>query len=182
MVALYVADFYNAIIGHYEVSLDHPKRDKQRGRIWRITYKGKKNDKVDLTKLSTEERTEELIKKFDADNLLTRMLALDQISDRVGAEAISALKKSTNNIHAIWALHRLNALDDETIKTLMSGDSLVKIHTLRVLVEKDPNPAYSEIITTALNDKKSTRTTCSNRAPPKISEHSITRSSAGCSS
>lgn len=37
--ALYIADFYNKIIGHYEVPLDHPGRDKERGRIWRITQK-----------------------------------------------------------------------------------------------------------------------------------------------
>jgi putative heme-binding domain-containing protein len=40
--ALYVADFYNRIIGHYEVPLDHPGRDRRRGRIWRIVYKGGK--------------------------------------------------------------------------------------------------------------------------------------------
>lgn len=34
--ALYVADFYNKIIGHYEVPLDHPDRDRTSGRIWRI--------------------------------------------------------------------------------------------------------------------------------------------------
>ncbi len=34
--ALYIADFYNKIIGHYEVPLDHPGRDKERGRIWRV--------------------------------------------------------------------------------------------------------------------------------------------------
>ena len=34
--ALYVADFYNRIIGHYEVPLNHPGRDRERGRIWRI--------------------------------------------------------------------------------------------------------------------------------------------------
>jgi len=39
--ALYVADFYNRIIGHYEVPLDHPGRDRERGRIWKITRKGK---------------------------------------------------------------------------------------------------------------------------------------------
>ncbi len=37
--ALYVADFYNKIIGHYEVPLDHPGRDKERGRIWRVVKK-----------------------------------------------------------------------------------------------------------------------------------------------
>ncbi len=34
--ALYIADFYNKIIGHYEVPLEHPGRDKERGRIWRV--------------------------------------------------------------------------------------------------------------------------------------------------
>jgi putative heme-binding domain-containing protein len=37
--ALYIADFYNKIIGHYEVPLDHPGRDKTRGRIWRVVKK-----------------------------------------------------------------------------------------------------------------------------------------------
>ncbi len=35
--ALYVADWYNPIIGHYQVSFRHPDRDKSHGRIWRIT-------------------------------------------------------------------------------------------------------------------------------------------------
>jgi putative heme-binding domain-containing protein len=38
--ALYVSDFYNRIIGHYEVDLKHPGRDKDRGRVWRIVYAG----------------------------------------------------------------------------------------------------------------------------------------------
>lgn len=38
--ALYIADFYNKIIGHYEVPLDHPGRDKERGRIWRVAKEG----------------------------------------------------------------------------------------------------------------------------------------------
>ncbi|MCA9053011.1 MAG: c-type cytochrome [Planctomycetaceae bacterium] len=38
--ALYIADFYNAIIGHYEVPLEHPKRDRTHGRIWRVVYRG----------------------------------------------------------------------------------------------------------------------------------------------
>jgi putative heme-binding domain-containing protein len=38
--ALYIADFYNKIIGHYEVPLTHPERDRESGRIWRIRYTG----------------------------------------------------------------------------------------------------------------------------------------------
>lgn len=37
---IYVADFYNKIIGHYEVPLEHPDRDRTSGRIWQIRYTG----------------------------------------------------------------------------------------------------------------------------------------------
>ncbi|MBA4056771.1 MAG: dehydrogenase, partial [Marivirga sp.] len=69
--ALYVADFYNAIIGHYEVPLNHPKRDKQRGRIWRITYKGNDRERPDLSAADLNK----LIEALDSDNLPTRVMA-----------------------------------------------------------------------------------------------------------
>ncbi|MCB1230099.1 MAG: c-type cytochrome [Verrucomicrobiae bacterium] len=37
--AIYVADWFNPIIGHYQASLRHPDRDKTHGRIWRVTAK-----------------------------------------------------------------------------------------------------------------------------------------------
>ncbi|MEM1442676.1 MAG: PVC-type heme-binding CxxCH protein, partial [Verrucomicrobiota bacterium] len=44
--AIYVADWFNPIIGHYQASLRHPDRDEEHGRIWRITAKGRElNDK-----------------------------------------------------------------------------------------------------------------------------------------
>ncbi|MEI9917709.1 MAG: PVC-type heme-binding CxxCH protein [Bacteroidota bacterium] len=147
--ALYVADFYNAIIGHYEVALDHPKRDKQRGRIWRITYKGNKNEKIDLTKLSAEE----LIAKLDAENLPTRMLATDQLTDRIGSGAVDALKNKKNNVHALWALHRLNALEkDALINALKDPDSLIRIHAFRILLETSDPSFYTNVVD-GLNDK-----------------------------
>lgn len=153
--ALYVADFYNAIIGHYEVALDHPKRDKQRGRIWRIAYKGNKNEKADLNAMNADD----LIKKLDADNLPTRMLATNELTDRIGASAVDALKSTLTStkssrqyVHSMWALHRLNALDDETLKKSLEKDSLIKIHALRVLVEKEADPQFYPLITTSLSD------------------------------
>ncbi len=38
--AIYVADWFNPIIGHYQASYADPRRDKAHGRIWRITAKG----------------------------------------------------------------------------------------------------------------------------------------------
>ena len=39
--ALYVADWYNPIIGHYQASFRHPDRDTTHGRIWRVSWKGR---------------------------------------------------------------------------------------------------------------------------------------------
>ncbi len=38
--AIYLADWYNPIIGHYQASYADPRRDKHHGRIWRISAKG----------------------------------------------------------------------------------------------------------------------------------------------
>lgn len=39
--ALYLCDWYNPIIGHYQNSFRDPARDKTHGRIWRVTAKGR---------------------------------------------------------------------------------------------------------------------------------------------
>ncbi len=39
--ALYVCDWFNPIIGHYQASFRHPDRDRFHGRIWRVTAKGR---------------------------------------------------------------------------------------------------------------------------------------------
>jgi putative membrane-bound dehydrogenase-like protein len=42
--ALYIADWYDPIIGHYQASFRHPNRDAKRGRIWRVTDKSRQFD------------------------------------------------------------------------------------------------------------------------------------------
>ncbi|MBX3748218.1 MAG: c-type cytochrome [Verrucomicrobiae bacterium] len=39
--ALYLCDWHNAVIGHYQTSLRHPDRDRTRGRIWRVSARGR---------------------------------------------------------------------------------------------------------------------------------------------
>lgn len=39
--AIYVADWFNPVIGHYQDSYADPKRDRSHGRIWRLTAKGR---------------------------------------------------------------------------------------------------------------------------------------------
>jgi len=68
---IYVAEFYNSIIGHYEVPLDHSKRDKKKGRIWRITHTGAVTTTENIH--LQEKNINEFISALDNDNLHIRM-------------------------------------------------------------------------------------------------------------
>ena len=156
--ALYIADFYNAIIGHYEVPLGHPKRDKSRGRIWRVTYKGEHNEPKDWSTAPLAE----LLAALDVANLPTRMTAADQIADRVGASAVEPINALLNEpgtsptkyIHGLWLLHRLNALNDDILKkSIGHTDPLIRLHAFRVLLEQNPNVStFYPLIVNALSD------------------------------
>ncbi len=156
--AIYVADFYNAIIGHYEAPLGHPKRDKERGRIWRITYKGDRNNTADLTTASLED----LLNALDADNITFRMAAADQLADRIGAPAIEPLKSLLTDdgtsprkyVHALWLLYRLNAITEELLKkSVAHSSSQVRLHALRILREWKSRPdTFHPVILAAVKD------------------------------
>ncbi|HYH56410.1 MAG TPA: hypothetical protein VD772_07350, partial [Anseongella sp.] len=158
--ALYVADFYNRIIGHYEVPLDHPARDKVRGRIWRITYKGKAHgERKDWTAAGVEE----LIAALEHDNLPLRMTATDELSYRIGKAAVAPLTEELGKedtgpiayIHALWALYRLNALSPELIRRSAGHkEALIRLHTMRILLEKDmAGEEVYPLIVEALEDR-----------------------------
>lgn len=93
--ALYVADFYNKVIGHYEVDLRHPGRDKDRGRIWRIVWKGT-DGKAAVAKPAYSDLTTtaeaELVKLMESPNLAVRLSAANQIATR-GEKGVNALPK-----------------------------------------------------------------------------------------
>lgn len=60
--ALYIADWSNPIIQHGEVDFRDPRRDREHGRIWRVSYKGgKKVEKPELVKADNKELLEQLL-------------------------------------------------------------------------------------------------------------------------
>ncbi|MEP6671903.1 MAG: c-type cytochrome, partial [Chthoniobacter sp.] len=86
--ALWIADFYNPIIGHYEFPLGDPRRDHSHGRIWRIVYRGEKKDlpaavPPDVARINTVE----LVDKLGDTNLEVRRLATNELVDRMGSRA-----------------------------------------------------------------------------------------------
>ncbi len=94
--ALYLADFYNAIIGHYEMPLGHPKRDRSKGRIWRIVYVGDDPTRKELQTPPdlTTKSAEELVELLGDTNLTIRVLASHELVDRHSDHAITLLKAS----------------------------------------------------------------------------------------
>ncbi len=140
--ALYVADFYNRIIGHYEVPLTHPGRDRERGRLWRIVYRGENGAApVSYGPLPTD--IGGWVRELGSTNITRRTLALNELCDAYGAEALPAIKAAfaspTNafqKLNAVWALHRLGALDDATfIAATRDAEALVRTHAVKATRE-----------------------------------------------
>lgn len=153
--ALYIADFYNAVIGHYEVPLDHPKRDRTNGRIWRVVYVGEDskepNELRDPPNLN-QVGLEDLVRFLGDPNLTIRLLATNELVHRASKQTSELLdpiiagnaagkltgqKPAAQRAHALWVLFRLDRLRPEQLDILASDDSpLVRVHTARVLEER----------------------------------------------
>lgn len=107
---LYIVDWYNKIISHNEVARNHPDRDKQSGRIWRIKPRGyQAPTPVDYTKLSDTELIARLGGRITAD----AHLAWQTLADReptpsliAALTAVLAEPKAADarRIQALWAL------------------------------------------------------------------------------
>jgi putative heme-binding domain-containing protein len=157
--AIYVADFYNRIIGHYEVPLTHPGRDRERGRVWRITYKpGTETRPFDCSKAGLEE----LWGLLGDPNISVRMLATDEITDRLGAAAIGPLRRKLagpasvpQKVHGLWALYRVGGMTDELLeKAARDGDHAVRTHAMKALADmSDWVPAERHFALNGLKDR-----------------------------
>jgi putative heme-binding domain-containing protein len=143
--ALYVADFYNRIIGHYEVPLKHPGRDRERGRIWRIVYRGPggKGKAVAPRADWTTATVGELVEDLGHPNLAVRIKAANQLVER-GKPAVEAVRAALGSsempwqrVHGLWVLDRLGALDDEALEAYTRDpDPAVRVHAMRIIGER----------------------------------------------
>ena len=163
--SLYVADFYNRIIGHYEVDLNHPGRDRHRGRIWKITYTGDvthTGDNVsspsapaahDVTKLLPTQ----LVDRLSKANYQTAQMIADHVADRLSADAetlqqvLPLLQSGLSaaspvmRLRSLRLLQRMHQLDfTQLIKATVDPDPLVRVHAFRTLnaVSQDNMPGY----------------------------------------
>src|SRR6185436_16893630 len=86
--ALWIADFYNPIIGHYEVPLTHPSRDNKHGRIWRVVWRGldRSVPPPTLPDLS-HDNASQLVTRLSDPNLVVRSIAASELLARRDAAA-----------------------------------------------------------------------------------------------
>jgi putative heme-binding domain-containing protein len=159
--ALYVADFYTKIIGHYEVPLTHPLRDTKHGRIWRIVYTGKGGaqlgnledyTKYDEKKLFTALRDPNLTVRLTATHLLA---ARDRDTvGRLGTALLLTSDSPLQRVHLLWVLEREGQLhDDQLADALHDKEAILRIHALRVLANRAQltKPQHAQVIA-ALKD------------------------------
>jgi len=140
---LYVADFYNCIIGHYEVDLKHPRRDRERGRIWRVVWKGEPGAApvepavpLDLTRLATDA----LVARLGDPTESVRRLAMEELVERGRGDAavVAALRRTSPSeqlrARAVRALALLGKLDAAATAAALADESrLVRVHAVKAV-------------------------------------------------
>ncbi|MFN9282103.1 MAG: PVC-type heme-binding CxxCH protein [Planctomyces sp.] len=143
--ALYVADFYNRIIGHYEVDLKHPGRDRYRGRIWRVSWEAADAGRSWSTGYGpdlTVKTAEQLIEVLSDGTLPQQRLARDLLLDREGDRAIPLLRAGLRaespqlRRNSLRLLVQLGAVSAADLSVLLTDvDETVRVHVFRALRE-----------------------------------------------
>ncbi|WP_198513486.1 PVC-type heme-binding CxxCH protein [Confluentibacter lentus] len=169
--AVWIADWYNFIIQHnptpsagsagvdayngYGNAYVNPLRDRSRGRIYRVIYKG--HDKKSTLSLSKDDKAG-LIKALSNNNMLWRTHAQRLLVENKDNSVFPELYKIIQNesldeiginapaIHALWTLHGLGAFDvpnNEAVKVAMKALSHPSAGVRRAAIQVLPKTAQS---------------------------------------
>ena len=157
--SLWVADWYNFIIQHNPTprgfdngegnAYINPLRDRQHGRIYRLTYKGNESSKIFNLK---DAESDELLAAIQSENMFWRLTAQRLIVETKNMDVIDGLYDIINNqkvdeiglnapaINALWALHGLGVLDGNNAeaqkvveKALTHPSAAVRKNAVRVI-------------------------------------------------
>ncbi len=138
--ALYIADWSNPIIQHGEVDFRDPRRDKEHGRIWRITAKGRKTlPKVNFTKLKNSELLDKLVSPNSYDHEKAKRVLVERGADKVLKDLDAWTKKQTSELallNALWTYEAFNHPQPDLLKKLLAAkDAKIRAAAVRVLGE-----------------------------------------------
>ena len=161
--ALYVADWYNPIIQHGEVDFRDERRDKERGRIWRITAKDRPLQKAPAISGGPVSKLLDFLK---ADDAFTRDHAKRELKSRGADTVLPALDNwiaqlnrghrhyEDHLLQGLWVSQSLDAVNQPALKALLeSKDFKFRAAALRVLEERPgEQQGIERILETAIVD------------------------------
>jgi putative heme-binding domain-containing protein len=110
-----------------------------------------------LSKLTARQ----LVDQLANENITVRMLAMEQLTDRLGPAAVKPVEQmlrrphnAFQTVHGLWVLHRLGVLELKTLsQAAQDSDRLVRTHAMRVLSETAPwTLAQRELALAGLRD------------------------------
>jgi glucose/arabinose dehydrogenase/azurin len=141
--ALYVVDWYDPIIQHGEQNFRDPLRDFSKGRIWRISYKGKSPiEPTDMTEMAIGDLLDQLKVYEDRERYRTRV----QLRESTWEEVAPALQEWLEQLdpqdpesehyklEALWLHQQFNRPNQELLETLLkSKEEHVRAAATRVL-------------------------------------------------
>jgi len=141
--AIYFIDWQNPIIGHMQHNLRDPSRDREHGRIYRITYEGRPLDKPVAI---AGEPIEKLLDVLKAPEDRVRYRARIELGGRPTNDVIAAAKKwmaglNTHDpdyehhlLEALWLHQAHNVVDADLLnRVLKSNDFHARAAATRVL-------------------------------------------------
>lgn len=141
--AVYVADWYNLLIGHMQYEFRDPRRDKTHGRIWRIRAS-------DRPLLETEPLAEmplaELVEKLKAPEDWTRYQTKRLLAECHAGDAAAALAGwvarldpadadfEHHRLEALWAYQTIDIAAPDLLNSVLgSSDARARAAAVRVL-------------------------------------------------
>jgi putative heme-binding domain-containing protein len=161
--ALYFIDWQNPIIGHMQHNLRDPNRDRQHGRIYKVTYEGRELSKS--PKIAGES-IENLIMLLNHPEDRVRYRAKVELGARKSEEVLAAAKKwlryeqrakgsEHSTLEVLWLHQYHNVVDVDLLKdTLTSPDFRARSAAVRVLTYwRDRVPDALELLKKAAADE-----------------------------
>lgn len=173
--ALYIADWYNPIIQHGEVDFRDPRRDKQRGRVWRLSFPDRELVKrPDLTAMNVDDLLQQLRVPEQSTRVWAKRMLRRHRPEVVLASIQQAIDETQQNmpsdsderfageqhflLELLWAGLHLDSLNrDLHARLLASPDARVRAAAVRVasdFLHRSAPKDLSQILTVAVQDEQ----------------------------
>ncbi|MFQ5929402.1 MAG: PVC-type heme-binding CxxCH protein, partial [Acidobacteriota bacterium] len=141
--AIYIADWYNPLIGHMQHEFRDPRRDNLHGRIWRITYKERPLlEKPKLLEMPVGQLLEQVKAAEDWTRYQVRRVLYDMDQQKATAALdrwVRSLDASDpgfdhHRLEALWCYQTIGVVEPELLSAVLhSRDGRARAAAVRVI-------------------------------------------------